>query len=73
MPGLDSIDVSAVDTSFLGHSYVGDNTSVISDIARLLRSGVPPSQRCGLQQSPDPAASYWTFIARAFCPAIGSP
>jgi esterase/lipase superfamily enzyme len=73
MPGLDSIDVSAVDTSFLGHSYVGDNTSVISDIARLLRSGVPPSQRCGLQPSPDPAFSYWTFIARAFCPAIGAP
>jgi esterase/lipase superfamily enzyme len=69
--GLDSIDVSAVDTSFLGHSYVGDNASVISDIARLLRTGWPPDRRCGLQSIASGAASYWTFIAHAICPVGG--
>jgi esterase/lipase superfamily enzyme len=72
LPALDSIDVSAVDTSFLGHSYVGDNTSVISDIARLLRTGLPPNRRCGLQASAGSASGYWTFIAHSVCPAIGT-
>lgn len=70
VPGLDSIDVSNVDTSFLGHSYVGDNTSVIADIARLLRTGFAPGRRCGLNAVPPTgAANYWMFIAHAICPA----
>jgi esterase/lipase superfamily enzyme len=70
--GIDSIDVSAVDTSLLGHSYVGDNASVISDIARLLRTGWSPARRCGLQSVPNGTASYWTFIAHAICPVVGT-
>lgn len=70
VPGLDSIDVSAVDTTFVGHSYVGDNTSVISDIARLMRTGLPPERRCGLSRGLGPAASYWLFVAHSICPAI---
>ena len=69
VPGLDSIDVSAVDTSLLGHSYYGDNTSVISDIARLLRTGFPPERRCGLQATTTPTTRYWSFVAHAICPA----
>lgn len=68
-PGVDSIDVSAVDTSLLGHSYYGDNTSVISDIARLLRTGSPPERRCGIQPLGDAVTRYWAFLARAICPA----
>jgi esterase/lipase superfamily enzyme len=71
-PGVDSIDVSAVDTSLLGHSYYGDNTSVISDIARLLRTGLPPDRRCGIQRAGDAILRYWAFLARAICPA-GEP
>ncbi len=65
--GLDTIDVSAVDTSFLGHSYFGDNTSVISDIHRLLTDGSPPSQRSCLSQGVLSNLAYWVF-ARAACP-----
>ena len=67
--GVDSIDVSAVDTSLLGHSYYGDNTSVISDIARLLHTGFPPERRCGIQAAGDAVLRYWSFLARAICPA----
>jgi len=67
--GVDSIDVSTLQTGFLGHSYYGDNTSVISDIARLLRTGWPPDRRCGIQPTVDALLHYWTFIARAVCPA----
>ncbi len=68
VPGLDSIDVSALDTSLLGHSYYGDNTSVISDIARVLRTGWPPERRCGLEEVASALSRYWTFVAHAVCP-----
>lgn len=69
MDHLDSIDVSAVDTSLLGHSYFGDNTSVISDIRRLLQTGYPPERRCGIQAVADAVVRYWTFVAHTVCPA----
>ena len=36
VPGVDTVDVSAVDTSLLGHNYYGDNSSVLADIFELL-------------------------------------
>ena len=66
--GVDSIDVSAVDTSFLGHSYYGDNTSVIADIGRLVRTGAAPDRRCGIQSVTDAMRHYWTFVAHTVCP-----
>ena len=70
--GVDSIDVSAVDTTFLGHSYYGDNTSVISDIKRLLQTGFAPDRRCGIAAVTRAAVKYWTFVAHAVCP-VGGP
>jgi esterase/lipase superfamily enzyme len=66
--GIDTIDVSTVDTSFLGHSYFGDNTSVISDIQRLLTEGSPPSQRSCLSEAFWSNLAYWVFT-RTACPA----
>ncbi|MEK6320120.1 MAG: alpha/beta fold hydrolase [Acidobacteriota bacterium] len=48
LPGIDTIDVSALDTGLAGHSYYGDNKSVISDLIRLIRFGKPPAERCGI-------------------------
>jgi len=70
--GVDSIDVSDVDTSLLGHSYYGDNSSVVSDIRRLLSTGLEPDRRCGLRAVTDAAARYWTFVAHTICP-VGAP
>jgi esterase/lipase superfamily enzyme len=61
LPGIDTIDASAVDTEFDGHSYYGDNRSVVSDIFQLLRSGSPPGERFGLVQVLAPAGRYWQF------------
>ena len=41
--GMETIDVSAVDCSFLGHSYYGSNVDVLSDLFRLIK------ERRGLQ------------------------
>jgi esterase/lipase superfamily enzyme len=48
--GVDSIDVSALQTGFLGHSYYGDNTSVISDMVG--RPPAPRSHAAGAGDSP---------------------
>ena len=60
MRGLDTIDASAVDTSFIGHGYYGDNRSVLSDLYYLLQ-GHPPDARHGLRKQRDGDLVYWTF------------
>lgn len=61
VPGVDSIDVSAVDTSFLGHSYYGENKSVLSDLRLLLRQGRPPDGRPGLHRREKGGLPYWVL------------
>lgn len=60
-PGVDSIDVSAVDTSFLGHSYYGENKTVLSDLRVLLRERRPAGQRPGLHARPKGGMTYWVL------------
>ena len=61
MGGLDTIDASAVDTSLVGHSYYGDNRSVLSDMFYLLR-GTPPDGRAGLRVRKSKGRKYWAFV-----------
>jgi esterase/lipase superfamily enzyme len=58
--GMDTIDASSVDTSFMGHSYYGDERTVISDLYYLL-GGKPPDQRHGLEPKKCSKGSYWAF------------
>ncbi|MDA3963027.1 MAG: alpha/beta hydrolase [Planctomycetota bacterium] len=58
-PPMDTIDASDVDTSFIGHSYYGDQRSVLSDMYYLMRFALPPSERHGLQAITDLNGSYW--------------
>jgi esterase/lipase superfamily enzyme len=58
--GIDTVDVSAVDTGFLGHSYFGDNTSVMSDIHNLL-AGTPAASRICLSSKPLANLKYWLY------------
>jgi esterase/lipase superfamily enzyme len=57
--GVQTIDASAVDTSLLGHSYFGDNRSVISDLFNLIHYGGPP--RFGLEVVNRSPKNYWRF------------
>src|SRR5665213_1318008 len=51
LDGIDTVDASAVDTSFVGHSYFGGTRSVIGDIYTLLEKGDPPERRFGLEKT----------------------
>jgi esterase/lipase superfamily enzyme len=60
-PGVDTIDVSALDTDFIGHAYYGEHRSILTDLYRLVFGGDPPGRRFGLQQIRLAAGTYWKF------------
>jgi esterase/lipase superfamily enzyme len=61
IPGVDTVEVSAVDTSLVGHFYYGDNRSVLSDLFGLLRDHKAPDQRFGLAARKKNGLRYWVF------------
>jgi esterase/lipase superfamily enzyme len=60
--GMDTIDASAVDTSFVGHSYFAENRSVIADLFSLLRKDADPSERFGMRAMTAAGLRYWMFV-----------
>jgi esterase/lipase superfamily enzyme len=57
--GVDTVDVSPVDTSRTRHSYYIENRWVLSDIYQLLRDDAPPARRFGLVELKAGSASFW--------------
>ncbi len=57
--GVDTVDVSPVDTSRTRHSYYIDNRWVLNDIYHLLREDAPPSRRFGLVELRAGDATFW--------------
>lgn len=62
VPGVDTIDASSVETSWLGlsHAYYADNSTILSDLFGLIR-GRRPQERFGLQAIRIPSGTYWQF------------
>jgi esterase/lipase superfamily enzyme len=62
VPGIDTIDASTVETSWLGlsHAYYADNSTILSDLFGLIR-GKRPAERFGLQPIKIPSGTYWQF------------
>lgn len=60
--GIDTIDASKVDTNLLGHSYIGDESSILSDLCSLIEKGEPPEQRrFHLREAFQADRRYWQF------------
>jgi len=62
VPGVDTVDVSDVDTSFVGHSYYGSNTTVLADLFELMQGSKPPDERKCLRSIRLGASKYWKFF-----------
>jgi esterase/lipase superfamily enzyme len=63
LDGLDTIDSTAVDETFLGHSYIASVRALITDLSSLLKAGLPPSKRVGLEVAhTDDGKLYWTIL-----------
>jgi esterase/lipase superfamily enzyme len=63
LPKIDTIDVSEVDTSLLGHSYYGGSRQILDDIGLLMREGLPASRR-NLAPSVSGGLTYGMFRDR---------
>ena len=57
--GIETIDASNIDTSFLGHSYFAETKSILSDIYNLIHTGKRASQRTQLELVRSGDGSYW--------------
>jgi len=61
LPGMDTIDVSTIDTSLLGHSYYGNNLTVLADLFDLLHESKPADRRPWLRPVQAGTLRYWVF------------
>ncbi len=59
--GVETIDATGTDMSFIGHSYYAESRTVLSDIFYLIREGMRADQRFALQPVETPAGRYWRF------------
>jgi esterase/lipase superfamily enzyme len=60
LPGIDTINVTDVDLTMLGHGYVADARAVLTDMHALITRGAPPDQRFGLgPTATDTSERFW--------------
>jgi esterase/lipase superfamily enzyme len=45
VPGIDTVDASAVRTDFLGHAYFDSSVNIISDIGKMIATAASPEMR----------------------------
>ncbi|SMP43995.1 Esterase/lipase superfamily enzyme [Neorhodopirellula lusitana] len=63
--GVDTIDVSGIDLSLLGHSYYGDSEPMLRDLFEVLLSRLPASQRDTLVSRDFQSQVYWQLANQA--------
>lgn len=61
LPGIETIDVSQLDTSLLGHSYYGSSDPILLDIRQLVHDALPASRRPRLVPRAYGDLTYWVF------------
>lgn len=61
LPGIDTIDATGVDASFLAHSYFADVGSVLRDLFHLIKDRKRPDSRPGLVKRESGGRAHWTF------------
>lgn len=59
--GIDTIDATLVDTNLMGHSYIGENDSILGDVFDLLKDGRAPEERFRLAARQRGGRRYWYF------------
>jgi esterase/lipase superfamily enzyme len=64
VPGVETIDVSGIDLSLLGHSYYGDNESMLRDLYEVVRARLPAPERALLMARRQGEMIYWQLAQR---------
>lgn len=60
--GIETIDASQINTSFLGHSYFASDKSLIKDISRIINNKSRANDRTGLKEIQSELGKYWKLI-----------
>ena len=63
LPGFDTIAVTNVDTSLLGHGYVAEAREVLHDMHSVLHFGMTPDKRMGLRLMATGGSNHWAIGA----------
>lgn len=64
LPDIDTVNVTGVDLTLLGHGYVGECRPVLQDMHELLSRGTEPRERAMLRERADTAGGrYWEIAA----------
>ncbi len=63
VPDIDTVSVSKVDLSFLGHGYVASCRAVLTDIHQLIVSELEPCRRAGMTAMSTKDGGYWELAA----------
>jgi esterase/lipase superfamily enzyme len=61
IPGIDTIDVTPIDTSLWGHTYYGSSDPVLRDLGILMSQSAAPGQRLWLAPAEIDGLPYWVF------------
>jgi esterase/lipase superfamily enzyme len=61
VPGVDTIDVSEIDLTLLGHGYFSDARDVIGDMSHLLLHNTAPERRFKLHTVKTESETYWVM------------
>ncbi len=61
VPGVDTVEVTQVDLSFLGHGYFAAARDLLHDIHSLLLDDAPPERRLGLRRRETETGPYWVI------------
>lgn len=64
LPEVETIDVSTIDTSLLGHSYYGSSDSIITDLYHIVIQSLPARERRWLEPRSHDGLTYWVFHKR---------
>ncbi|HWI86734.1 MAG TPA: alpha/beta hydrolase, partial [Sphingomonas sp.] len=62
-PQMDTISVSDVDLSIIGHGFVAELAPVLGDLHQLFTSNLPPAERIRLEEVNTDAGKYWKIRA----------
>jgi len=60
IPGIETVDATGADTSFIAHSYFASRT-ILSDLFYLVSEGKPAESRFGLRRVMTPKGAYWVY------------
>ncbi len=64
LPGIDTINVTNVDLTMLGHGYIAEARDVLTDMHALITHGAPPNERFGLREAKNEEGErYWLIGA----------